>query len=128
LTEYRICSTAPNPYVDSQALIARYRKLGISGVFFVPTCDANKTTFEHSKVLARQLTEAGIAVIVFDREMARFPENGTYDFVGIDNMDAGYRQARHLIEHRSRVLRSTCASTIQNGSCQSETFVPETMR
>lgn len=84
-------------------LVAQYRRQNVSGVFFAPDAGDRETSARNRKV-AEALRAAGIQVVLLDRDITDFPTRGTYDLVGIDNLDAGYRQARHLIEKGARRL------------------------
>lgn len=44
-------------------------------------------------------------MILLDRDYLAFPERSDYDLVAIDNIQAGYRVARHLVDAGSRSLR-----------------------
>lgn len=83
-------------------VVARFVQQAIRGVFFVPDEGTNGEKLERNREIAERFTRAGIAVILLDRDIVPFPRQGPYDLVGIDNVDAGYRQARHLIERGCR--------------------------
>lgn len=89
------------PGASIEHLIDHYRRQNIRGVFFAPDAGDRETSARNRKV-AEALKTAGIEVILIDRDITDFPTRGTYDLVGIDNLDAGYRQARHLIEKGCR--------------------------
>ena len=78
--------------------IARCRAEGIKGVFFVPQ-DAlgEKGVERRNQEIAETLRRNGITVILIDRDIVPFPRRSDFDLVGIDNMQAGYEQARHLL-------------------------------
>lgn len=80
------------------ALCARFRAQRVSGVFFVPDEQADAHSENRNLLIARALSAAGIAVVLLDRDVVSFPAQGPYDLVGIDNVDAGYQQARHLLD------------------------------
>ena len=89
------------PGASISHLVEHYRRQNICGVFFAPDAGDRKTSARNREV-ARALNEAGVQVVLIDRDITDFPARGNYDLVGIDNLDAGYRQARHLIERGSR--------------------------
>jgi DNA-binding LacI/PurR family transcriptional regulator len=69
----------------------------VAGVFFAP--------FEHlpnqdrtNHHLAEKLRQAGIAVVLLDRDLGQFPSRSEFDLVGIDNFAAGYLIAEHLLK------------------------------
>ena len=82
-------------------LVEHYRRQNIRGVFFAPDAGDQKTSARNREV-ASALCNAGIQVVLIDRDITDFPKRGDYDLVGIDNLDAGHRQASHLIERGAR--------------------------
>ena len=88
---------------EAEELCLRYIENGVSGVFFAP--------FEHSpdnEVANRRITErlsnAGIPVVLLDRDIRPFPHRSNFDLVGIDNFAGGYLLAEHLIKLGARRL------------------------
>ena len=69
----------------------------VSGVFFAPL-EANPNKDEINSAIAAMLTEAGISVVMLDRDIVDYPRRSRYDVVGIDNRRAGYVATEHLIE------------------------------
>ncbi len=93
---------------DIDALCARFAAQRVSGVFFVPDEIPEGCADNRNLKIAQALTAAGIAVVLLDRDVVPFPAQSPYDLVGIDNVDAGYKQTRHLIECGcSRILYVT---------------------
>lgn len=80
------------------ALCARFVAQRVSGVFFVPDELPEGGCDDRNLRIAQALTAAGIAVVLLDRDIVSFPAQSPYDLVGIDNVDAGFRQTRHLLE------------------------------
>jgi LacI family transcriptional regulator len=83
---------------DIDALCARFAAQHVSGVFFVPDELPDVRPDNRNQRIAHALTAAGIAVVLLDRDVVPFPEQSPYDLVGIDNVDAGYKQTRHLLD------------------------------
>ncbi len=83
---------------DIESLCAHLAAQRIRGVFFVPDELPENSPDNRNRKIAEALTAAGIAVVLLDRDVVPFPAQGPYDLVGIDNVDAGYKQTRHLIE------------------------------
>jgi DNA-binding LacI/PurR family transcriptional regulator len=87
--------------VQAEHLCKYYIERKVSGVFFAP--------MEHlegrdsvNRSIARALDEAGIPVVLLDRDIVLFPARSKYDLVGIDNRRAGYVLAEHLLQTGSR--------------------------
>jgi len=77
---------------------------GVRGVVFAP--------FEHldhceevNRRLLDMLRPAGIPVVLLDRDITRFPLRSNYDLVALDNLQAGFLAADHLIRLGCRELR-----------------------
>ncbi len=79
--------------------VAKCRDENIRGVFFVPQ-DAMgaKGVESRNQEIAESLRSNGITVVLIDRDIVPFPQRSTFDLVGIDNVQAGYDQAKHLID------------------------------
>ena len=100
---------------EAEALCERFIESGVRGVFFVP--------FEHqtdredaNRRITERLRQAGIPVVLIDRDLGGFPNRSAYDLVGIDNFAGGYLLAEHLIKLGLRrlayVMRPLTASTV----------------
>ncbi len=92
---------AGNGSID--AYVERCRAANIRGVFFVPQ-DSPGDGGRRNREIAETLRRSGIAVVLVDRDIVPFPQRSDFDFVGIDNVQAGYRQAMHLVERGCRRL------------------------
>ena len=85
--------------------IARCKAENIRGVFFVPQDAMGEHGIERrNQEIAEALRANGITVILIDRDIVPFPRRSSFDFVGIDNVQAGYEQAKHLIATGCRRL------------------------
>lgn len=96
-------------------LCHQYVEQGVAGVFFVPLeLTPRKDQVNHE--IVRAFDNAGITVVLLDRDIETFPRRAPYDLVGIDNRQAGYLVTSHLLERgRSRIqllVRPDSASTI----------------
>ena len=69
----------------------------MSGVFFAPH-ELVKDKEEANRGLAVMLREAGIPVVLLDRDLTPFPARSDFDLVGIDNFAGGYMLAEHLLK------------------------------
>jgi GntR family transcriptional regulator, arabinose operon transcriptional repressor len=69
----------------------------VDGVFFSPlerTNQANDLNLE----ICQLFVSKKIPVVLIDRDVYLFPDRSPFDLVGIDNFQAGYIMARHLLE------------------------------
>ena len=83
--------------------VARCRRENIRGVFFVPQDALGERGIEkRNQEIAETLRANGITVVLIDRDIVPFPRRSTFDFVGIDNVQAGYEQAQHLLRQGCR--------------------------
>ena len=100
----------------AEELVRQYIAHGVAGVFFAPM-EFKEDTYETNRRIAEQLSRAGLAVVLLDRDFAPYPERSRFDLVGIDNHQAGYKVTQHLIEAGARrivfAMRSFSASTVQ---------------
>lgn len=112
-----------NPRVDTDASLKHAEELckqfierEISGVFFAPA-ELQPGQEQANSKLAESLREAGIPVVLLDRDLLEFPRRSDFDLVGIDNMTGGYLLAEHLIKLGSRkiffVARPLSAATVE---------------
>lgn len=111
-----------NPRVDTDASLKHAEELckqfierEISGVFFAPA-ELQPGQELANNNLAELLREAGIPVVLIDRDLLEFPNRSDFDLVGIDNMTGGYMLAEHLIKLGCRkiffVVRPLSAATV----------------
>jgi len=100
---------------DAQEVCERFIERKVPGVFFAP--------FEHvarkeeiNRALAERLRQAGVAVVLLDRDLRGFPARTDFDLVGIDNFAGGYLLAEHLLKLGCRriafVARPLSAPTV----------------
>ncbi len=111
-----------NPRVDTDASLKHTEEIckqfidrKISGVFFAPA-ELQPGQGEANKQIAESLREAGIPVVLLDRDLLDYPGRSDFDLVGIDNMASGYMVAEHLIKLGCRkiffVARPFSAATV----------------
>ena len=93
-----------NPREDTDASLDHAKELckqfiarKISGVFFAPA-ELEPGQEEANRELAESLREAGIPVVLIDRDMLDYPRRSDFDLVGLDNMGSGYLVGEHLIK------------------------------
>ncbi len=68
----------------------------VSGVFFAPMeCTPEKERV--NRWIARLFREAGIPMVLIDRDLVDFPDRSKYDLVSIDHRRAAYVLTKHLL-------------------------------
>ena len=108
--------TGANTVEAIEQLCRQYIAQRVSGVFFAPTeFSAHRDAANHR--LLSMLEEAGIPVVLLDRDYETYPRRSKFDLVGIDNHAAGYVLTQHLLETGAKrilfAMRSHSASTVQ---------------
>jgi DNA-binding LacI/PurR family transcriptional regulator len=88
----------------------------LDGVFFAPVEHVESGEEVNTRIL-NELTSAGIRTVLLDRDIVPWPGQTACDLVGIDNIQAGFVVARHLIEQGCRSIafatRPRPAMTVQ---------------
>ncbi|MCU1327543.1 MAG: transcriptional regulator, GntR family with LacI sensor [Bryobacterales bacterium] len=69
----------------------------VAGVFFAPVEHTENQDAVNSAI-ADELSAAGIPIVLIDRCIYRYPDRSKFDLVGIDNVRAGHRMTRHLVD------------------------------
>jgi LacI family transcriptional regulator len=88
----------PRMSVDEAGqLCERFIERGLAGVFVVPFEHQADRDEANIRILTR-LRQAGIPIVLIDRDAAAFPRRSDYDLVGVDNFAGGYLLAEHLIK------------------------------
>lgn len=82
---------------DALQLCERFIERDLSGVFVVPFEHQADRDEANTRILTR-LRQAGIPIVLIDRDAAAFPRRSDYDLVGVDNFAGGYLLAEHLIK------------------------------
>jgi LacI family transcriptional regulator len=111
-----------NPREDTDASLKHAEEIckqfidrKISGVFFAPS-ELQPGQEKANTRLAESLREAGVPVVLLDRDLLHFPWRSDFDLVGIDNMGSGFMVAEHLIKLGCRnlffVARPFSAATV----------------
>lgn len=87
----------------------------VMGVFFAPF-ELTEGQDKVNRDISERFSEAGIPVVLLDRDLAPFPHRSAFDLVGLDNVAAGYLLAEHLIKLGNRrivfVARPLSAPTV----------------
>lgn len=95
-------STHPGHDTDAslehaEELCRHFIERRVSGVFFAPY-ELVPEKEAANRRLAETLRQAGIPVVLLDRDLQSFPNRSDFDLVGIDNLAGGYLLAEHLIK------------------------------
>lgn len=74
-----------------------YIKKGVNGIFFSPLERVGNAD-RINKSICEKIEEAGIPLILIDRDIFNFPQRSSFDIVCLDNFSAGCIMAQHLID------------------------------
>jgi DNA-binding LacI/PurR family transcriptional regulator len=89
---------------DALALCRQYIDRKVEGVFFAPVESISNRKAVNQQI-AQMFCDAGIAVILLDRDVLEFPARSQFDLVGIDNFAGGFVLTNHLITLGNRDFR-----------------------
>lgn len=78
-------------------------KKKVNGVFFAPLEHIPDLQSFNLSMIER-LTENGIHVVLLDRDIYPWPRQTPFDLIGIDNTEAGYTMANHLLANGCQQL------------------------
>ena len=81
----------------ARELCEQFIERRVTGVFFAPF-ELTPKQEEVNRQIAERFREAGIPVVLLDRDFTAFPHRSQFDLVGLDNVAAGYVLAEHLIK------------------------------
>jgi DNA-binding LacI/PurR family transcriptional regulator len=94
---------SPVPHVDRDSTPKHAREVcqqfiekGVTGVFFAPLESASEKDGTNQELL-ELLRQAGIPVVLLDRDVMPYPKRSASDLVSMDNFSAGFMLAEHLI-------------------------------
>jgi LacI family transcriptional regulator len=113
-------STHPRQDTDAslghaEEICQQFIERRVSGVFFAPF-ELVPEQVQANRRLAEKLRQAGIPVVLLDRDLVSFPNRSDFDLVGIDNVGAGFLLADHLLrlgcERLCFVARPLSAPTV----------------
>jgi DNA-binding LacI/PurR family transcriptional regulator len=77
---------------------------GVRGVVFAPFEYLDDCEQVNLRLLD-MLRQSGLPVVLLDRDITRFPLRSNYDLIALDNLQAGFLAADHLIRLGCRELR-----------------------
>ncbi|MGJ8656914.1 MAG: GntR family transcriptional regulator [Akkermansiaceae bacterium] len=102
--------------VLTESLAEQLIEARVKGVFFAPTEHVDEPS-EFNQGIIDKLRDAGIHVVLLDRDIYRWPRQTQLELVSIDNVEAGYVVATHLLDQGCKslafVARENPATTIQ---------------
>ena len=75
----------------------------VDGVFFAPY-ELMEGRSEANSRMAQRLHDAGIPVVLIDREFLPFPRRSNFDLIAVDNVAGGHALAEHLIKLRCQSI------------------------
>jgi LacI family transcriptional regulator len=88
----------------------------VTGVFFAPF-ELTVGKDEINRKISERFSEAGIPLVLLDRDLSPFPQNSRFDVIGLDNVAAGYILAEHLIklgcQRLAFLMRPLSAPTVE---------------
>ena len=87
----------------AEELCGQFIERRVSGVFFAPY-ELISEKENPNRRLANMLHEAGIPVVLLDRDITAFPTRSEFDVVGVDNIAGGYMLGEHLLKLGCRRL------------------------
>ncbi|MDQ8195612.1 GntR family transcriptional regulator [Coraliomargarita sp. SDUM461004] len=100
----------------AESLMNQFISMKVDGVFFTPVEYIQNHEDFNLRIIDR-LGRAGISVVLLDRDVYPWPRQTPYDLVGIDNIEAGFMVAGHLIGNGCRrigfVSEANPAMTVQ---------------
>lgn len=82
---------------QTEQLCRQFIDRRVAGVFFAPH-ELVKEKEQTNREMAVMLREAGIPVVLLDRDFTAFPARSDFDLVGIDNVAGGYLLGEHLLK------------------------------
>lgn len=105
-----------DPKLLAEVLTERFIAMQVNGVFFTPVEHVEDQERFNLGIIER-LQAAGIQVVLLDRDVYPWPRQTPFDLIGIDNIEAGYIMAGHLItngcERLAFVAEANPAATVQ---------------
>ena len=96
-------------------LAQKYIAKKVDGVFFTPL-ELIPEAAEQNRLIVSMFSKAGISVVLLDSDIIHPPRTSGYDRIGINNIEAGFVVASHLIEQGCKKIgfatRRNAASTV----------------
>ncbi len=92
-----------NPALLAEQMTEQFIEAKTQGVFFTPIEHIPDQQNFNMEIIKR-LTRKGIRVVLLDRDVYPWPRQTPYDLIGIDNIEAGFVTALHLLGNGCRRL------------------------
>lgn len=113
-----ISAATPNRRAREACAVARrFAEQGVAGVILQPLAFL-RTPERVTREIMALFGEAGIPVVLIDRDVDAGAVRMAHDFVGIDNLNAGRCLGLHLLEQGAKrihfLMRPNCASVIRD--------------
>ncbi len=89
-------SSSGTTEAEAREVCGRLVASRVSGVFLAPI-EGNPAKDAINAAIAEALSQAGIPVVLLDRDICDYPNRSRFDVVGIDNRRAGSVATRHLL-------------------------------
>ena len=92
-----------NSYIEGQGqeyalqIAKRYIEQQVDGVFFSPL-EFSEQALDINMAICNQFKDAGIPMVLLDRDFTSFPRSSAHDLVSMNHIIAGYEVAKHLIK------------------------------
>lgn len=100
----------------ANSLADQFIEQEVRGVFFTPVEHIPNQEEFNLRIIER-LRDAGIQIVLLDRDVYTWPKQSPYDLVGIDNIEAGFVLSNHLFSNGCKKLAfvspSNPAMTVQ---------------
>ena len=90
-------------HAELATLCRQFIERNVAGVFFAPY-EILEDSDRVNQSVAMMLREAGIPVVLLDRDLAGFPTRSDFDLVATDNFAGGFMLAEHLVKLGCRVI------------------------
>lgn len=74
-----------------------YIRQKVNGIFFSPLERVSNADVIN-QMICKKTADAGIPIVLIDRDIVAFPERSKFDLVSLDHLTAGYIMANHLCE------------------------------
>lgn len=83
--------------LGAEELCRHFLDVRVSGIFFAPF-ELTRSQDKVNRRIVSMCDDAGIPVVLLDRDLEKYPNRSRYDVVGIDNRRAGYMLTQHLLD------------------------------